>query len=170
MSGQQSIDSGKGSVASTTRFDQKLISKLHYSVPGLRPTMVDHTLERVPISSVNKKTVCHKPFKQPDWGGGDGGASTLHPLTTMSPSMNIRSIGAFYPPSRCSITKGPTTFDVAVDMSPSVNMVEQHFTNFFQSGEHSRFPDWTRTHWTEDVVRILLCFPWTRYNFNEFLA
>jgi hypothetical protein len=61
--------------------------------------------------------------------------------------------GAFYLPPRCSVTKGPTAFDISVELSPSVNQVEQHFTNFFLSGEHSRFPNWTRTHWTADVVR-----------------
>lgn len=58
----------------TGRFDQKLVKKLNYRVPGLRPTMIDHQVMRLPMSK-NKKgqIIAIKPDKYMTWTGDPGG-------------------------------------------------------------------------------------------------
>jgi hypothetical protein len=59
----------------TARFDQKLVKKLNYKVPGLRPTMIDHQVMRLPMSKdpKTKKLVANKPDKYMVWNGDAGG-------------------------------------------------------------------------------------------------
>lgn len=59
----------------TARFDQKLVKKLSYKVPGLRPTMIDHQVMRLPMNEdkKTKKLMTLKPDKYMTWTGDSGG-------------------------------------------------------------------------------------------------
>jgi hypothetical protein len=77
MSEQRSVfsDTGMLSMASTSRFDEKLVNKLQYPVPSLRPTMVDHGVERLPMTTtVGNKSITRKPVTYQEWGGAEGGS------------------------------------------------------------------------------------------------
>jgi hypothetical protein len=65
-------------------------------------------------------------------------------------------IGDFCRPYQAAITIGPTNFDIHMEQIESVNGIENHFSNYFNSGEKCQFPDWTRTHWTMNSTGALL--------------
>ena len=129
------VSTGMLSVSNTTtRFDAKLVNRLAYPVPALRATMVDHTLERLPMEEAVKgqgSMISLKPSHQLPFPGDPG--------------------GAFYAPTRAMITQPPTGFDNNAELNPTVNGVEQHFERYFRSGEVTRLPAWTRSHWTGDT-------------------
>mmetsp|Transcript_30646 Transcript_30646/g.36101 ORF Transcript_30646/g.36101 Transcript_30646/m.36101 type:complete len:329 (+) Transcript_30646:76-1062(+) len=140
MSGQSICDLKDSKLnRSTDRFDEKLVdNKLKFPVPGLRPTMIDHSVMRLPMSRdpVKKKMTTEKPVRYMTWTGDAG--------------------GDFCRPPRASITNGPTSYDMHVENVASVNGIENIFANYFQSGERCQFPEWSRTHWTMNETGNLL--------------
>ena len=70
-------DTGSMKMDSTDRFDERLISKLKYPVPGIRATMIDHSVERLPMTSdsIDNESVSRKPERQVLWNGDAGGTS-----------------------------------------------------------------------------------------------
>ncbi len=106
------------------------------------------------VHAHGSKSVSRKPERYMPWGGDSGGKySTLLPTVTWQIHNSAPTfVGDFYRPPRACITQGPTGIDNEADNAPTNNECEQHFKGYFASGQVSKFPAWTRAHWTANAA------------------